>query len=700
MASSNHLYPTLKGRGSSFNPQNRFERLSVTIDPDEYEPDDAPRKTIFYRDHAKTVIAYNKSPDIGFEASLSPYRGCEHGCSYCLSGDTRILMGDGSIRRLEDVQIGDEIYGTIKRGHYRRYARTRVLAHWKTLKPAYRITLEDGTTLISSGDHRFLTERGWKFVAGNDRPHLTINNSLLGTGQFAHSPEHDGEYQRGYLCGMVRGDANLKMYSYEREGRVHGNQYRFRLALIDLEALERTTRYLLAVGIPTQQFTFQVASNTRKAIQAIRTSARTHIERIESLIAWPFDPSENWCKGFLAGIFDAEGSCSQGIWRVSNTNPEIIKRIEACLERFGFDFVIEHIARERPMQVIRLRGGLREHLRFFHTTDPAITRKRDIEGQAVKHAANLRVASIEALNLELPLFDISTGTRDFIAEGVISHNCFARPTHEYLGFGSGLDFETKIMVKTDAPMLLRKELSAKKWKPQVIVTSAITDVYQPLERKLELTRKCLEVLLDFRNPVGIITKNHLITRDVDLLRELARYDAISVMISVTTLDEGLRRVMEPRTSTTERRLEAVSVLRDAGVHVGVLTAPIIPGLNDHEIPALVKAAVGAGAKFVGHSIVRLPYGVKDIFTDWLGRHVPDRKNKVLNRIRSMHDGQLSDARFGTRMRGDGIFADSIRALHRTACRQAGLEKSEFKLSTAHFRVPGRWVQDSLFAGSE
>lgn len=360
MPSNHHLYPTLKGRGSSFNPKNRFEELEITIDPDEYTPDDAPRRTAFYRDHTKTIIAYNKSPDIGFGASLSPYRGCEHGCSYC----------------------------------------------------------------------------------------------------------------------------------------------------------------------------------------------------------------------------------------------------------------------------------------------------------------------------------------------------FARPTHEYLGFGSGLDFESKIMVKLDAPTLLRKELSARRWKPQVIAMSAITDIYQPIERKLELTRRCLEVLVDFRNPVGLITKNHLVIRDVEILRELARFEAVSVAISITTLDENLRRVMEPRTSTAARRLEAVSVLAEAGVHVGVLIAPVIPGLNDVEIPAIVKAAASAGARFVGHSMVRLPHGVQEIFSDWLERHLPEGKHKVLNRIRSMHGGQLDDARFGARMRGEGLYAEQIRALHRTACRQVGLEKSGFKLSCAHFRVPGRCVQDSLFAALE
>jgi DNA repair photolyase len=274
--------------------------------------------------------------------------------------------------------------------------------------------------------------------------------------------------------------------------------------------------------------------------------------------------------------------------------------------------------------------------------------------------------------------------------------CFARPTHEYLGFGSGIDFETKIMVKQAAPELLRRELSAKKYVPQALTLSAITDVYQPLERQLQLTRKVLQVLLEFRNPVVIITKNHLVTRDVDILAELAQLNAASVMISLTSLNEDLRRKLEPRTSTAKRRLHAIETLANAGVRVGVMTAPIIPGLTDHEIPALVKAAVNAGASSAHYGLLRLPHSNAHLFEDWLERHYPDRKEKVLNRLKAMHHGELNDSRFGHRMRGEGIFAEQIKLLFRAACRQAKLEKSDFKLEIKHFRVPGRPVQDLLF----
>ncbi len=274
--------------------------------------------------------------------------------------------------------------------------------------------------------------------------------------------------------------------------------------------------------------------------------------------------------------------------------------------------------------------------------------------------------------------------------------CYSRQTHEYLGFSAGLDFETQIMVKSDAPKLLRKELSAKSWQPQLVGFSGVTDIYQPIEKQLELTRKCLEVFLDFRNPVGLVTKNYLITRDIDLLQELANYHCVSVCISITTLDNELRRLMEPRTSSAAKRLEAVSKLAQAGIHVGVLTAPIIPGLTDHEIPSLVQAAKDAGAQFVGYNIVHLPFGVKDIFESWIKQTYPERAEKVLNRIKEMCGGKLNDPRFGYRMSGEGVYAEQIKQLFKAAKKKAVLEKSSFKMSTEHFRVPGRSVQKRLF----
>lgn len=266
--------------------------------------------------------------------------------------------------------------------------------------------------------------------------------------------------------------------------------------------------------------------------------------------------------------------------------------------------------------------------------------------------------------------------------------CYARPTHEYLGFSAGLDFESRIMIKENAPELLRSELASARWQPQWIALSGVTDPYQPIEKKLEITRRCLGVLAEFRNPVGIVTKNRLVLRDLDLLRELAHSRAVCVHVSLTTLKPELRRMMEPRTATPEARLETIRQLAAAHIPVGVLTAPVIPGLNDEEIPALLGAAASAGAKFAGYVVLRLPLTVRPLFEEWLDRCVPERKDKVINRLKSMRDGKLNSAAFGERMRGLGVFADNIDRLFKVSARKAGLDGPGPELSVAAFRRPG------------
>ena len=263
--------------------------------------------------------------------------------------------------------------------------------------------------------------------------------------------------------------------------------------------------------------------------------------------------------------------------------------------------------------------------------------------------------------------------------------CYARPTHEFLGFSAGLDFETKIMVKSDAPALLRRELESPRWQPRVVALSGVTDCYQPAERRLRLTRRCLEIFAEFRNPVGIVTKNHGVTRDLDLLQELARHRAALVCLSITTLDAGLAKIMEPRASPPARRLAAIRELRAAGIPVGVFIAPVIPGLTDHEIPAILAAAAEADAVFASYTLLRLPYGLKSLFESWLDTHHPLKKEKILARLRTLRDGQLNRSEFGTRMTGTGAYAEQIRALFHIARRRAGIPAQAPELSTAAFR---------------
>lgn len=273
--------------------------------------------------------------------------------------------------------------------------------------------------------------------------------------------------------------------------------------------------------------------------------------------------------------------------------------------------------------------------------------------------------------------------------------CYARPTHEFLGFSAGLDFESKILIKTDAAKLLREELSNPRWKPQVLAMSGVTDPYQPVERRLKLTRGCLEVLVEFRNPVAIVTKNSLVTRDVDLLWDLSRIQAAAVFVSLTTLDRELRSRLEPRTSPPQARLDAIRTLAKAGVNVGVMIAPVIPGINDHEIPKLLEAAAEAGATSAGYVVLRLPLSVRTVFESWLDTHFPDRKEKVLNTLRGMRGGHLNVARFGERMRGRGIHAEQIQQFFDIGCRRFHLNERELRLRTSEFKRPGPQQLDLL-----
>ncbi|MDH3224762.1 MAG: PA0069 family radical SAM protein [Gemmatimonadota bacterium] len=274
--------------------------------------------------------------------------------------------------------------------------------------------------------------------------------------------------------------------------------------------------------------------------------------------------------------------------------------------------------------------------------------------------------------------------------------CYARPTHEYLGFSSGLDFERKILVKQRAPELLRSALSRPSWKPQTLGLSGVTDPYQPAERRFRLTRRILEVLRDFRNPVSIVTKNHLVTRDLDLLQELAAHDCVQVTLSITTLDKELQSRMEPRTSVPAQRLKALEALAEAGVPAGVNVAPVIPGLNDEEIPSILEAAKNAGAQRAAFLLLRLPHGVADHFSDWLAVHYPDRRERILNRIRQVRAGALNGTEFFTRSRGNGPHADNIARLFKVASAKAGFTEGPLGLSVAAFRRDGG-VQGDLFA---
>ena len=584
------------------------------------------RGMTFFEVHARSVI--NRVPEasrLPFRWTINPYRGCSHACPYCLQGETPILMADGRTRPLADVRPGDAIYGTLRRGSYRRYVPTRVRAWWQTVKPAYLTTLEDGTELITSGDHRFLTDRGWKYVNGAmtgplQRPYLTTGNKLMGVGAFADQPKASGDYRHGYLCGMVRGDGSLGVYPY-RNGEIH----QFRLALTDTEALDRTRDYLASMAVTTATFTFSGASETRRQIMAIRTGARDQVRFIQWLTRWPTSPSLDWQKGFLAGIFDAEGSYSASALRISNTDRAIIGWTIACMYALGFKVVVQPGECANGLRVIRLLGGLREALRFFHTTDPAITRKRSIEGRAIKGDTPLQVMSVEPLGLDVPMYDITTGTGDFIADGVVSHNCFARKSHTYLDLDAGHDFNTKIVVKVNAPERVRAELAAPRWRGEHIAMGTNVDCYQRAEGRYRLMPGILAALRDAANPFSILTKGTLILRDADLLAEAAEVTDVGLAVSVGSADEDLCRVLEPGAPGPQRRLEVCAAFTGRGLPCAVLMGPVVPFLSDSpaQLAATVRQAAQAGASSVTPIVLHLRPGAREWFFGWLTEHHPE-----------------------------------------------------------------------------
>jgi DNA repair photolyase len=565
-----------------------------------------------------------------FPWTINPYRGCSHSCVYCLAGDARVLMADGRQRAIADLRVGDKIIGTEKRGSYRRYVTTEVLAHWSTVKPAHRVTLADGTQIVASGDHRFLTRRGWKHVTGAmsgpaQRSYLTTNDEMLGFGTSAETLGACADYRRGYLTGMVRGDANLKVYRYQRPGRKHGDVHRFRLALADVEGLDRAQAFLAIEGVRTDRVDFTPATENRRAMTAIRTSAAVSVARIMELVAWPVEATQAWQRGFLAGIFDAEGSRDQHVLRITNSDTEILDRTRQALTWFGFDAVLDDYKLANGVCNVRVRGGLREHMRFVHLVDPAIRRKCSVDGRAVTSKTDLRVVEVTSLGLDMPMYDITTGTGDFIANGVISHNCFARKTHEWLELDSGHDFDSQIVVKTNLVDVLRRELARPSWQREHVALGTNTDPYQRAEGRYRLMPGVITALTESGTPFSILTKGTLLRRDIPLLVRSAGSVPVGLGVSMAIWDDDLHAALEPGVPTPRARLDLVRTITDAGLPCGVFLAPVLPGLTDGvaELDAALAAIAAAGATGVTVIPLHLRPGAREWFMAWLARAHPE-----------------------------------------------------------------------------
>jgi DNA repair photolyase len=572
----------------------------------------------FYEVRAKSII--NRVPGesrVPFQWTINPYRGCSHACVYCVAGDTPILMADGRTKQLRDLEIGDRIYGTQRRGTGRRYVVTTVLAKWSTVKPAHRVTLDDGTTLVASGDHRFLSDQGWRYVAvtaaASRRRQLVNGDRLIGTGRFGERPKHCSDYRRGYLCAMLRETGRIGPADADPTAGL-------RLAPAHREALDRTEAFLAEAGITVSRRARDLDVST----PVLELSERGDPDAVPELTDWPELPSDAWRLGLLAGAFDATGSCSSDALRIVSSDDEILRHTTAALEHFGFTLVREdHNLPDRPRQ-LRLTGGLRERLRFVHVTGPATSHRHLIEGTPVPRLTAAGVTAIEPLGMDLPLWDITTGTGDFIANGVVSHNCFARNTHTYLDLDAGADFDRKVIVKVNAGELVRRELAAPRWRGAHVAMGTNVDCYQRAEGRYRLMPQIIAALRDFANPFSILTKGTLILRDLPLLRQAAEVTRVGLSYSVGFVDEELWRRVEPGAPSPRRRLDAVRALTEAGFDVGVLMAPILPGLSDGDeaIDATVSAIAAAGASSVTPLALHLRPGAREWYAHWLGREYP------------------------------------------------------------------------------
>ena len=602
-----------------FNPQNRFETVALDWDDGESESQNLE----IYEDQSRTILSTNDSPDVGFKWSVNPYRGCLHACAYCADGDTQILMADTRLKALRDVRVGDAIYGTVSDGDGRRLVRTTVSAQWQsTFKEVWRVTLADGTELRTSGDHRFLTEEGFRHVAK-----LTTARAFFGFGRTAETTATSPDYERGYLTAASQS------------------------SVVEFEAMQRVREASLRAA-------FEGSSELRDAVGM--NVSRHQILRLQERIAWPDAPSREWQRGFLAGIFDAEGSVARHELRMSAFDARISTETQRALRTFGFDASLVD-------EEVIVPGDVGSALRFAHLVDPAIKRKWDLVGVGIESRRELAVVAVEKLGFEMRMFDITTGTGDFIANGVVSHNCYARPSHEYLSFGAGTDFERKIVVKKNAAVLLREAFDKPKWKGERVVFSGITDCYQPLESKLRLTRACMEVCAEYKNPVGIITKSPVIERDIDVLQQLTRDAHVRVSVSIPFWDRDVAKAMEPVVTTPERRMKIIETLAKAGIRVGVSVSPIVPGLNDDDIGQVLEAAANVGATHAFFVMLRLPGAVKETFERALRTHLPLRAEKVLRRLREMHGGKLYDPH----LRASSARSGRVCRRHRDALRENG-----------------------------
>ena len=580
--------------------------------------------TTFHEVEAKSAL--NRVPGdspVPFRWTVNPYRGCGHACVYCLAGPTRVLLADGRTRPIAELRVGDAVVGTALTsdggGGVRRYVRTTVLAHWSTTKPAHRLTLADGTDVVASGEHRFLTGRGWRHLTGGwcrsgRRPHLGPGDVLLGPGALPAPREHNDSYREGYLYGLFRADAAAEIV---RDGRI---DLSFPSARIELEALGRAHHFLAAAPTGARLV----------AVGAGPSGARAGIPPIEHAARRPRDPDDDWCAGFLGGIADAAGASAGGVLHLSVPDDELLGLAAGALHRLRFAFAVEAVASGpigetgRRGRRLRLAGSRRELLRFLGLADPAVSRLRDLADAPVEGDAGLALVDVSPLAASVPMFDITTGTGDFVAEGAVSHNCFARNTHTYLDLDAGADFDRQIVVKVNVARVLDREVRAPRWRREPVAMGTNTDPYQRAEGRYRLMPGIVDALARSGTPFSILTKGTVLARDLPRLRAAADDIPVGLGVSIALLDRALQARLEPGTPSPAARLDLVRRITDAGLPCGVMVAPVLPLLTDsvEALDALLARIAAAGATGANVLALHLRPGTREWFLQWLGREHP------------------------------------------------------------------------------
>ncbi|HEX2186796.1 MAG TPA: radical SAM protein, partial [Chloroflexota bacterium] len=565
--------------------------------------------------------ALNKVSGMPFKWSLNPYRGCRHACAYCLVPDTPVLYADLTWRPIGQVQVGDVLAGFDEHptsSHDRSFRPSVVEAVWWSKRPTRRL-ITDRRAVVTTDEHRWLRHGGPWWVgtrwlgAGRGLRYLPLDGRQRAEG---------ADYGAGYLTGITIGGGTFRYRPGQRSDEGGYPQAYWRLAMAEREPLDRLVVYVAALGITAVVRPFDAGPRAAQALRAVEVRALEALGTMHDVVN-AGRHTKDYYRGFLAGIFDAEGSYEGSSLRLQLKDRRVLERVVRYGARLGFAFTVEQDPGRDGELSARLVGPFKERARFFADCRPSITR----EAGALWHGAlDLEAARVEVVEPGPPqdVVDIQTSTRTFFAAGLASHNCYARESHTFLGLDAGEDFNSRIFVKTNIAEVLERELRRPSWKRESVALGTATDPYQGVEGRYRLSRACLEVLAGGGTPVNVTTKGTLIVRDADVLQQLAAGPGCGVSVSLITLEETVWRALEPGTPPPKQRLLALQRLAAAGVPCGIALAPVLPGLTDAPaaLEEVVRAAADHGAQWLWSGAVHLEPEVRDWFVPLLARAFP------------------------------------------------------------------------------